>query len=81
MGEVLPGESALPELSVDTGVTVLVVHPAFIFVGQDLVRLGDFLELRLGDLLGLRRHVRMILLRQTAIGLLDLVGGRGLGYS
>ena len=50
-----------------------VVGRAFLRVLESLVGLGNFLEARLG--LRLLGNIRMIFLRQSAICLLDLVGG------
>jgi hypothetical protein len=53
-------------------VPVLVVDLALLVVGEDLVRLGRLLELRLG--LGVARvAVRVVLHRQAAVRALDLV--------
>src|SRR6478735_3405603 len=51
-----------------------VVRGALFLVAQRLVRLGDFLELLLG--VGLLGDVRVVLARQPAVGLLDLLVGR-----
>ena len=59
-------------LSCDAGVAELVVAPAFLVVGEDLVGLSAFLELDLGLGLVTVGAVGMILHRQPAVGALDL---------
>src|SRR5690606_29677448 len=55
----------------------LIVLLALRFVGEHRVRLADLLE-ALGGLRIVRVRVRMVLLRETAVRLLDLVGARAL---
>src|SRR5262249_18000663 len=55
----------------------LVVLAALVGVAEHLVRLVDFLELRLGGLVA-RIDVRMVLARQLPVRLLDFLFRRGL---
>jgi hypothetical protein len=61
-----------PHVRIDAGVTVAVIRLALFRIGQHLVGFFDFLEF-LFRVLAVRIAVRMVLHRQFAIGLLDLV--------
>src|SRR5205807_2337295 len=71
--EVLPA----PDLLLQALAAVRVVDLPLPLVREDLVRLGKLLETLLGDLLVALRHVGVILLREAAVRLLDLVRARG----
>ena len=64
----------------ERGVAVAIVALPLLRVGQDVVRLLDFLELRLGRLVA-RVDVGMELPRQPAVGLLDGLGRRVAGHT
>src|SRR5205807_2674908 len=56
-----------------TGGTIAIVAGALLRVPQDLVRLGDLLELRFGRLFFVRTHaIGMVLHREATVGLFDL---------
>src|SRR5437879_8125187 len=67
---------ATPHLLFEAIRAELVVDLALLVVGQDLVRLGDLLELLLGGLRVVLVQVRMVLLREPPVRSLDLVLGR-----
>jgi hypothetical protein len=69
-----PPAAPPPHVRIDAGVTVAVIRLALFRIGQHLVGFFDFLEL-LFRVLAVRIAVRMVLHRQFAIGLLDLVFG------
>ena len=70
------GAAAAAEVRVDAGVAVLVVGRALLRVGQHLVGFLGLLELLLGLLVVVALvAVRVVLHRQLAIGLLDLLVG------
>src|SRR5438445_4820813 len=73
--EVLPA----PDLLLQPLAAVRVVDLPLPLVREDLVRLGEFLEALLGDLLVTLRHVGMVFLREPAVRLLDVVPARGPG--
>ena len=77
MGEVLPGEPAGTEVGLDSREPHLVVLTAASRRRQDLVGLGDLLELLLSDLLALLRNVRVMLSGEAAIRGLHLVRAGG----
>src|SRR4029079_9970423 len=70
-----PAEPREPAAGLRPGVAELVVHLPLLRVGQDLVGLGQFLEFGL-RLLVPGVLVRVVLLGELAVRLLDLVGGR-----
>src|SRR5207245_5089686 len=77
VGEARPVEAlATPHLLFEAIRAELVVDLALLVVGQDLVRLGDLLELLLGGLRVVLVQVRMVLLREPPVRSLDLVLGR-----
>jgi hypothetical protein len=81
VGEVLPGEPSRAEVRLDPGEPELVVAAPLLGVGEDLVRLGDLLELLLGRFRVLLRDVGVVLSREATVGRLDLVRRSGLRYA
>src|SRR2546428_5469931 len=67
---------AAPDLLLEAVRAELVVDATLLVVREDLVRLGDLLELLLGGLRVVLVQVRMVFLREPAVGSLDLVLGR-----
>ena len=73
MREVVHAEAAGSELTVESVVTVLVVDPALLLVRQDLVSLGDLLELLFRDLFWVLGDVRMVLAGELTVCTLDRI--------
>ena len=68
--EVAPARSAS---AAQTGGAIAIVGGPLLRIPQDLVRLGDLLELRFGRLLFVRTHaIGMMLHREATVGLFDL---------
>ena len=70
--EVEAGGAGAAARAIEGGVTEAVVGRALLLVGEHVVGLGNLLELLLGDLV-IRIAVRMVLHRELAIGLLEVV--------
>ncbi len=78
--EVLPREPLRPEVALGRREPRLVVPTAPLGVGEHLVGLAQLLELLFGRLGVVPVHVGMVLAREAAIRLLDLVRARALRY-
>ena len=76
VGEVVPGEATGAKVRPDALVAEAVETGPLVIVHQDLVGLGQLLELLLRGLRVVGVRVRVILLGQLAVRLLDLVLGR-----
>src|SRR5436309_2355017 len=74
VGEPGPVESlAAPHLLLEAVRTELIVDLPLIIVAEDLVGLGELLELLLRDLRIVLVEIRMVFLGETAVGMLDFV--------